>query len=48
MIQIQGTLKLLSYEIERNPTNGRKKKSHSKLRSQIEKVVVRAIIMYNI
>ena len=29
------------------PTNGRKKKSHNKLRNQIKSVVVRAIIKYN-
>ena len=28
-------------------TNGRKKKSHNKLRSQIKNVAVRAIIKYN-
>ena len=29
------------------PTNGRKKQSHNKLRSQIKNIVVRAIIKYN-
>ena len=49
MMQIQGTLKLLSYEMKskQTPANGRKKQSQNKLRSQIKNVVVRAIIKYN-
>ena len=34
-------------KLKETPTNGRKKLSHNKLRSQIENVVVTAIIKYN-
>ena len=44
MIQIQGTSKLLSYEMKETPTNGRKKSNHDKLRSQFKSVVARAIM----
>ena len=49
MMQIQGTLKLLSYEMKskETPANGRKKQSQDKLRSQIKNIVVRVIIKYN-
>ena len=48
MIQIQGTSKLLSYEMKSKETltNGREKQSHNKLRSQIKSSVVRAITKY--
>ena len=44
MIQIQGTLKLLIYEIERNPNKWKKKQSHHKLASQIANLVGRTMI----
>ena len=47
MMQVQGTPKLLIYEMKETLTNGRKKQGHNKSRSQIKNVVVRAIIKYN-
>ena len=47
MMQVQGTPKLLIYEMKETLTNGRKKQGHNKSRNQIKNVVVRAIIKYN-
>ena len=47
MIQIQGTQKLLSYEIKKNNKWKEKVESQYIKRSQIENIVVQATIKYN-